>query len=151
MLFFNGAPIFAQFGFGLNFPIVKDKFYIAPQFDFSSRWAGFYFDMGLMYSRKEIQGFEDKQWLGYFLDAEVFVKFSPRPDITIKTGIGYAFDHLANLDNSLKFHQMPVFITAEYQLPIGLKLFYRLKYPIFKSEDMDMKVINCLGIGMVIK
>ncbi|MBP7461807.1 MAG: hypothetical protein KBA26_11005 [Candidatus Delongbacteria bacterium] len=139
----------AQFGIGLTVPMIQDKVYVAPQFDIASEWFGFYFDMGLMYTRRDIQGFEDKHWLGYYLNSELFFRFSPRPDFCVKTGTGYAFDHVVHIDNSLKYHQMPLFITAEYRLPAGLKLFYRLKYPIFKSEDLDMKLVNTIGIGWV--
>ncbi len=139
-----------DFGAGLSFPMIKGKFYVAPYFDISSKLIGGYFDIGLAYTTEDNESINNENWLGYYLNTELYLRPLPLKPINFKAGLGYSFHHLAHIDGSLKYHIFPLNITAEYHLPTtSLVLFYKFQYPIAHTDDMEFETsfINFIGVG----
>lgn len=140
-------------GFGFNFPTVKDKFYIAPEIDIAYKNFGGYFDIGLMYSNKEIKEFKDKNFLGFFTDFEFFLKTQPLENLPlfVKPGIGISYHNLANIDKYKDYVMLPASVTFEYVTINNVKFFYKMQYILTKPNDIKFgttNIVNSIGIGV---
>ena len=153
LLFFSGLNLFGsedgEIGFGLNFPLVKDKFYISAEADLYYKVAGIYFDLGFMVNDKELEEFDNKQLLGWFTNFEVFKKLDMRDNFSFKLGLGLSYHNLANIDSKKWYLAMPFSATIEYKIKQS-RLFYRVQVPLIKSDDMEYSedFVGNIGIGV---
>lgn len=138
----------ADMSCGWSVPFVQDKVFASPYLDINSNFYGFYFDMGLMYTRKEIPSYENLHWLGYFLNSWFYLKVNPMPQMDVKAGFGYALDHAIHVDGSLLYHQLPLYMGIEYQTPQRICIGYHLKYPILSSDGYKTTFINQITVGV---
>jgi len=148
IIFLAAAQIKAG-SFGISVPLVKDKIYIGPYLDFHSPVIGGIIDGGLIYTRKDMEAISNKKWLGYYFDGYITANLLNEHFFNIKTGIGYSFHHLIHIDETLRYHAMPVLIKISYRFPTGMTIFYQFNYPLLKNSEFhwEQKFMNQIGIG----
>jgi len=139
----------AEISTGMSAPLIQDKVYFAPYVDYSWLLFGCYADIGLMYTQHSSSKTLDKTWLGYFIDFDCYAKIPVHQQWDAKAGLGYAFHHLANVDQSLRYHQLYALTSFDFYPIRKLKLSYRFQFPLIKSKDMDLNqpFVQTLTIG----